>query len=208
MLEELPALLVIGAPSVASYLRLVPQHWAGAFRCWGRDRGGGGASRDRHRRNRVTRRQRRGEMLRRQRQPVPRRRGGAGRGTCRASRQGFASDPRPPVIRPRSATTNGRCWGPTGSRPVSRGARALREESGPRRGLQPRAVRDHRCGPPCRDRAVHDGEPGRGRRRHTVAALGPPRTVGDSRISRQTCFQSRLRPVTIFRGGKFESFSR
>ena len=37
VLEELPGLLVIGAPSVASYLRLVPQHWAGAFRCWGRE---------------------------------------------------------------------------------------------------------------------------------------------------------------------------
>ncbi|HLN06667.1 MAG TPA: glutamine synthetase family protein [Acidimicrobiales bacterium] len=35
VLEELPALCAIGAPSVASYLRLVPQHWAGAFRCWG-----------------------------------------------------------------------------------------------------------------------------------------------------------------------------
>jgi glutamine synthetase len=37
VLQELPALLVIGAPSVASYLRLVPQHWAGAYRCWGRE---------------------------------------------------------------------------------------------------------------------------------------------------------------------------
>lgn len=37
VLEELPALLVIGAPSVASYLRLVPQHWAGAYRCWGHE---------------------------------------------------------------------------------------------------------------------------------------------------------------------------
>jgi glutamine synthetase len=37
VLDELPALLVIGAPSVASYLRLVPQHWAGAYRCWGRE---------------------------------------------------------------------------------------------------------------------------------------------------------------------------
>lgn len=35
ILRELPALLVIGAPSVASYLRLVPQHWAGAFQSWG-----------------------------------------------------------------------------------------------------------------------------------------------------------------------------
>lgn len=35
ILNELPALLVIGAPSVASYLRLVPQHWAGAFQAWG-----------------------------------------------------------------------------------------------------------------------------------------------------------------------------
>jgi len=35
ILERLPALLAVGAPSVASYLRLVPQHWAGAFACWG-----------------------------------------------------------------------------------------------------------------------------------------------------------------------------
>jgi glutamine synthetase len=35
ILEHLPALLTVGAPSVASYLRLVPQHWAGAYACWG-----------------------------------------------------------------------------------------------------------------------------------------------------------------------------
>lgn len=35
ILEHLPALLAIGAPSVASYLRLVPQRWAGAYACWG-----------------------------------------------------------------------------------------------------------------------------------------------------------------------------
>jgi glutamine synthetase len=35
VLEHLPALLAIGAPSAASYLRLVPQHWAGAYACWG-----------------------------------------------------------------------------------------------------------------------------------------------------------------------------
>jgi glutamine synthetase len=35
ILRELPALLAIGAPSVASYLRLVPQHWAGAYQAWG-----------------------------------------------------------------------------------------------------------------------------------------------------------------------------
>ncbi|MDL4821160.1 glutamine synthetase family protein [Actinomadura opuntiae] len=35
ILDRLPALLAIGAPSVASYLRLVPSHWAGAFACWG-----------------------------------------------------------------------------------------------------------------------------------------------------------------------------
>ncbi|QFG26810.1 glutamine synthetase [Actinomadura sp. WMMB 499] len=35
ILRRLPALLAIGAPSVASYLRLVPAHWAGAFACWG-----------------------------------------------------------------------------------------------------------------------------------------------------------------------------
>ncbi|MBU6529718.1 glutamine synthetase family protein [Streptomyces mayonensis] len=35
VLAELPALLALGAPAVASYLRLVPSHFAGAFRCWG-----------------------------------------------------------------------------------------------------------------------------------------------------------------------------
>jgi len=35
VLARLPALLAVGAPGVASYLRLVPQHWAGAFACWG-----------------------------------------------------------------------------------------------------------------------------------------------------------------------------
>jgi glutamine synthetase len=35
ILGRLPALLAVGAPSVASYLRLVPSHWAGAFACWG-----------------------------------------------------------------------------------------------------------------------------------------------------------------------------
>jgi glutamine synthetase len=35
ILAHLPALLALGAPSVASYLRLVPQHWAGAYACWG-----------------------------------------------------------------------------------------------------------------------------------------------------------------------------
>ncbi|WP_199747706.1 glutamine synthetase family protein [Actinomadura sp. WAC 06369] len=35
ILRRLPALLAIGAPAVASYLRLVPSHWAGAFACWG-----------------------------------------------------------------------------------------------------------------------------------------------------------------------------
>jgi glutamine synthetase len=35
ILRRLPALLAVGAPAVASYLRLVPSHWAGAFACWG-----------------------------------------------------------------------------------------------------------------------------------------------------------------------------
>ncbi|GIF45876.1 L-glutamine synthetase [Asanoa ferruginea] len=35
ILARLPALLAIGAPSVASYLRLVPSQWAGAYACWG-----------------------------------------------------------------------------------------------------------------------------------------------------------------------------
>ncbi|PBC77211.1 glutamine synthetase [Streptomyces sp. TLI_235] len=35
VLEELPALLVLGAPSPASHLRLVPGRWAGPYRCWG-----------------------------------------------------------------------------------------------------------------------------------------------------------------------------
>ncbi len=37
ILNALPALLAVGAPSVASYIRLVPSHWAGAFQCWGRE---------------------------------------------------------------------------------------------------------------------------------------------------------------------------
>jgi glutamine synthetase len=35
ILNRLPALLAVGSPSVASYLRLIPQHWAGAFQAWG-----------------------------------------------------------------------------------------------------------------------------------------------------------------------------
>jgi glutamine synthetase len=35
ILAELPALCAIGAPTPASYLRLVPSHWAGIFACWG-----------------------------------------------------------------------------------------------------------------------------------------------------------------------------
>ncbi|MBL7494522.1 glutamine synthetase [Frankia sp. AgB1.9] len=35
ILAHLPALLAVGAPSVASYLRLRPSRWAGAFACWG-----------------------------------------------------------------------------------------------------------------------------------------------------------------------------
>ena len=35
VLAELPALMAIGAPSVASYLRQVPSHWAGVYQCWG-----------------------------------------------------------------------------------------------------------------------------------------------------------------------------
>ncbi|HEX5189936.1 MAG TPA: glutamine synthetase, partial [Streptosporangiaceae bacterium] len=37
LLEALPALCGVGAPSVASQIRLVPSHWAGVFRCWGRE---------------------------------------------------------------------------------------------------------------------------------------------------------------------------
>ncbi len=37
VLTELPALLAIGAPAVASYLRLVPSHWAGVYACWGHE---------------------------------------------------------------------------------------------------------------------------------------------------------------------------
>ncbi|WP_425837859.1 glutamine synthetase [Streptomyces fractus] len=35
VLRELPALMAIGAPSAASYLRLRPGHWAGVYACWG-----------------------------------------------------------------------------------------------------------------------------------------------------------------------------
>ncbi|MFC7307659.1 glutamine synthetase [Streptomyces monticola] len=35
VLTALPALLAVGAPSPASYLRLEPSRWAGAYQCWG-----------------------------------------------------------------------------------------------------------------------------------------------------------------------------
>jgi glutamine synthetase len=35
ILHHLPALLAVGAPSVASYLRLIPSQWAGAYHAWG-----------------------------------------------------------------------------------------------------------------------------------------------------------------------------
>ena len=35
VLDHLPALLAVGAPGAASYLRLVPSHWAGVYACWG-----------------------------------------------------------------------------------------------------------------------------------------------------------------------------
>jgi glutamine synthetase len=37
LLDRLPALAALSAPSVASYLRLVPQHWAAPYQCWGRE---------------------------------------------------------------------------------------------------------------------------------------------------------------------------
>jgi glutamine synthetase len=37
VLDALPALTAIGAPSPASYARLVPSHWAGAYQAWGRE---------------------------------------------------------------------------------------------------------------------------------------------------------------------------
>lgn len=35
VLDRLPALAGMGAPSVSSQLRLVPQRWAGVYQCWG-----------------------------------------------------------------------------------------------------------------------------------------------------------------------------
>jgi glutamine synthetase len=37
VLEHLPGLCALTAPSFNSYHRIVPQYWAGAFRCWGHD---------------------------------------------------------------------------------------------------------------------------------------------------------------------------
>jgi glutamine synthetase len=37
LIDALPALCAIGAPSVASYLRLVPQRWSAPWQCWGRE---------------------------------------------------------------------------------------------------------------------------------------------------------------------------
>ena len=37
VLEDLPGLLAVGAPSLASYLRLIPQRWSAPYRCSGRE---------------------------------------------------------------------------------------------------------------------------------------------------------------------------
>jgi glutamine synthetase len=37
VLEAMPALVAVLAPSVASHVRLVPSRWAGAYQCWGRE---------------------------------------------------------------------------------------------------------------------------------------------------------------------------
>jgi glutamine synthetase len=37
VLAELPALVALGCPTVPSYLRLQPQHWAGAYEAWGHE---------------------------------------------------------------------------------------------------------------------------------------------------------------------------
>lgn len=37
VLDHLPALCAVASPSVTSYLRLVPQRWAGPYQCWGRE---------------------------------------------------------------------------------------------------------------------------------------------------------------------------
>ena len=35
ILDELPAITAVSAPTVLSYLRLQPHHWSGAMQCWG-----------------------------------------------------------------------------------------------------------------------------------------------------------------------------
>lgn len=37
VLEDLPGLLAVGMPSLASYLRLIPQRWPPPYRCSGRE---------------------------------------------------------------------------------------------------------------------------------------------------------------------------
>ncbi len=37
VLNELPALIALACPTVPSYQRLQPQHWAGAYACWGHE---------------------------------------------------------------------------------------------------------------------------------------------------------------------------
>ena len=91
VLAHLPALLALGAPSVASYLRLVPQHWAGAYACWGLENreaalrlvtGSPGSERGR---------EPRGQVRRPAREPVP----PAGR---RPRRSGAAATPLPEPV--------------------------------------------------------------------------------------------------------------
>ena len=91
VLDRLPALLALGAPGVASYLRLVPQHWAGAYACWGLENreaalrmvtGSTGSER--------LGGQPRGQVLRPARQPLPAARRAAGRRDRRSGRRRHA----------------------------------------------------------------------------------------------------------------------
>ena len=114
VLEHLPGLCGLTAPSFNSYHRILPQYWAGAFACWGHDnreapvrvpsrlhRDGGGLD------------ERGAEGLRRDLQPVPRGR--------RADRRG----PRRPRARPRAARAGrGRSGDDRRGRAARRGRRA------------------------------------------------------------------------------------
>ena len=188
-------------PSVASYLRLVPQRWAGACQCWGREnreaalRFVTGTAGDRRQR-----RQRRAEVLRRQRQPLPAGGRGGGGGRRRRSDGGHRL-PAEVTVDPAGAARQ--ASGPPGCRSRSpRPSAAWRPTTCLRDGHGRAAVRGVPGRAPGRGRPVRRPERRGDRGRHALDATdGRPPVDGplaDCRWSTPTATGPGRRPTRGF----------